>query len=161
SNGFGGRSLLSRFREDGNHPLRREAGEREGPNRDSDWEGEVVHGTDTHLTRSPRSHPLPPKMGGEGLLICLVRMYVVERRLSAASAAARARRATPPSQDSAARAPRSSASARGSGRSRRFRAIWPRARGTARRRRRFPRSSPAHPGSSSGNSSSGSRLPMV
>src|SRR6185437_2538125 len=39
SNSIWGRSLLSRFRGDGNHPLRREAGAREGPNRDSDWEG--------------------------------------------------------------------------------------------------------------------------
>jgi hypothetical protein len=35
-------------------PLRREAGEREGPNRVSYWEGEVVLATDTHLTRSHR-----------------------------------------------------------------------------------------------------------
>ena len=53
--------------------LRREAGEREGPNRDSDWEGEVVLATDTHLTRSAgllRLRTLSPRQaGGEGLLL--------------------------------------------------------------------------------------------
>ncbi len=49
-------------------PLRRETGEREGPDAKR-WEGEVVRAASTdktHLTRSLRSHPLPPQAGGEG-----------------------------------------------------------------------------------------------
>jgi hypothetical protein len=53
-------------------PSPRDSGEREGTRRESDGEGEVpFRGTiasaiDTHLTRSLRSHPLPPQAGGEG-----------------------------------------------------------------------------------------------
>jgi len=42
-------------------PLSARSGEREGPIAKR-WEGEVC----THLTRSLRSHPLPPQAGGEG-----------------------------------------------------------------------------------------------
>ncbi len=52
-------------------PLRHEVGEREGARRVSDGKGEVVlaaNAARTHLTRSLRSHPLPPQAGGEGQL---------------------------------------------------------------------------------------------
>jgi ApbE superfamily uncharacterized protein (UPF0280 family) len=45
----------------------RSGGEGRGPSR-SDGKGEVVPGTSTHLTRSLRSHPLPPLRGRRGLV---------------------------------------------------------------------------------------------
>ncbi len=49
----------------------RSGGEGRGPSR-SDGKGEVVPATNTHLTRSLRSHPLPPLRGRRGLVGGLV-----------------------------------------------------------------------------------------
>jgi len=52
-------------------PLSARSGEREGPIA-KQWKGEVSFSyaisvySATHLTRSLRSHPLPPQAGGEG-----------------------------------------------------------------------------------------------